>query len=454
MARACCRFSAAVRWTAALAILAWAASSPAPAAWAGDPAAPASQANQAAQAPQAPQERRLDQFLFRERPFVFQTLWRTGLIATGGGDLGEILTVASRIKDGDTGSWHAAWNGMARLLRARADGYREAGLPVSAMQAYFRATNAFRAAGVFEYGNELGKAAWQEGRDTFLQAAALSGGRIRPVRIPYEGTTLPGYLVTPEGGEGKRPLFLLQTGLDGTAEDLYLLLGTQIVKRGYVCLIFEGPGQGEMIAKQGLPLRNDWEKVVTPVVDYAVALPEVDPDRMAIFGPSMSVPRALAFEKRIRWGIANGGVWSIRDGSLKLLTGEMRALLDDPSQAAAFDALVTREMGQRLALRHAMNQRLWIFKAATPAELFRTLVPYTLEGLAERIEAEMLVVNSNADDINDSQPQARRLLDALTSRKTFLEFDDSQGAQSHCQVGAPLVSAEGMLNWLDARAKP
>lgn len=67
-------------------------------------------------------------------------------------------------------------------------------------------------------------------------------GRIEHVRIPYEGTTLPGYLVTPGNSRKKGPLLLIQAGLDGTAEDLCFILAAQAVKRSYACLIFEGPG--------------------------------------------------------------------------------------------------------------------------------------------------------------------------------------------------------------------
>ncbi|MEF3698067.1 alpha/beta hydrolase family protein [Desulfolutivibrio sp.] len=442
-----------------LVFLAWTMAPPALASSGSDspPAADAPQQDGAGERTASPRddgERYLDKFLFHERTFLFQTLWRAGLIATGGGDLGEILTVASQIKDGDTESWHLAWNGMAVKLRANADAYFASGHTQSAMQAYFRATNAFRAAGVYEYGDERGVLAWQAGRDTFMKAAALSQGRIQPVRIPYEQTTLPGYLVTPDNSRKKRPLFLLQTGLDGTAEDLYFLLGAEAVKRGYNCLIFEGPGQGEMIIKQGLPFRPDWEKVVTPVVDFAMTLPGVDAGRMAIFGPSMSVPRALAFEKRIKWGIADGGVWSVYEGTLKQLPEAVRKIVDSPAQAATVDALVAQEMGRSLGFRHAINQRLWIFKAGSPSDLFRKLKPYTVADTVGKIEAEMLVVNSSADKINDSFAQAKQFYNALVSKKTYLELDASQGAQSHCQVGAPLVASENMFNWLDERAKP
>lgn len=399
-------------------------------------------------------ERALEKFLFYDPAFVFQSLWRMGMIASGGGELGEALTVASRIKDGDTESWRLAWSDMGRLLCAKADAFAAAGHEQSAMEVYLRATAAFRAAGVFHYGGAQGVAAWQEGREAFLKAAALSKGRIRPVRIPYEQTTLPGYLVTPEGANVKRPLFLLQMGLDGSAEDLYFILAAQAVKRGYACLLFEGPGHGEMIVKQGLPFRPDWEKVVTPVVDFAVAQPEADAERLAIIGYSMAVPRALAFEKRIKWGVANGGVWSVYDGTLKQLPEAVRALADSPDQTGAVDALVAREMEKRLVVRHAVNHRLWVFGAKTPSELFRMLRPYTVADVVGRIEADMLVINSSADTINDSYVQAKQFYDALTSKKTYLEFDASQGAQFHCQVGTNLIPSEYILNWLDERAKP
>jgi dipeptidyl aminopeptidase/acylaminoacyl peptidase len=60
--------------------------------------------------------------------------------------------------------------------------------------------------------------------------------------------------------------------------------------------------------------KPDWEKVVTPVVNFASEQPGVDPDRMALLGISMGgylAPRALAFEHRLKAGVANGGVWSM-----------------------------------------------------------------------------------------------------------------------------------------------
>ena len=83
-------------------------------------------------------ERALDKYLFNDQAFVFQNLWRGSQIAAGGGDLGEILTVASQVKDFDKQSWYTAWKGMADKVRASAEAAAAAGREVSAMQKFFR----------------------------------------------------------------------------------------------------------------------------------------------------------------------------------------------------------------------------------------------------------------------------------------------------------------------------
>ena len=56
--------------------------------------------------------------------------------------------------------------------------------------------------------------------------------------------------------------------------------------RGYHCLSFNGPGQGDSLWVRKLYFRPDWEKVITPVVDYALRRREVDPMRIALIGVS------------------------------------------------------------------------------------------------------------------------------------------------------------------------
>jgi len=91
---------------------------------------------------------------------------------------------------------------------------------------------------------------------------------VEQVLIPYEMTALPGYFYRPNDSEKPRPTLLVHGGYDSIGEELYLLVAAAAIQRKYNCLIFEGPGQGALIREQHLPFRPDWERVVTPVVDY------------------------------------------------------------------------------------------------------------------------------------------------------------------------------------------
>ena len=139
--------------------------------------------------------------------------------------------------------------------------------------------------------------------------------RAEAVAIPYEGTTLPGYFMSPASDGKPRKTLIAQTGFDGTGEEMFYSIGRSALERGYNFIIFEGPGQGGALRAQGLYFRQDWENVVSPVVDFALKRKEVDHKRLALLGESMGgylVPRAAAFEHRLAAIVANPGSVSLR----------------------------------------------------------------------------------------------------------------------------------------------
>ena len=87
-------------------------------------------------------------------------------------------------------------------------------------------------------------------------------------------------------------------------------MGVAALRRGYHVLLHDGPGQGRPLIDEGLPLRHDWEKVVTPVVDAALAIDVVDPDRIVYESCSLGgyfAPRVAAYEHRIAAAVADPG---------------------------------------------------------------------------------------------------------------------------------------------------
>ena len=109
----------------------------------------------------------------------------------------------------------------------------------------------------------------------------------------------PGYLYAPPAG-GRQATLIMHGGFDGWAEELHHCGALAAQERGYTVITFDGPGQGRP-CYEGLVFRPDWESVVSPVIDWAAARPEVDPGRIALFGLSMGgglAPRAAARRPR------------------------------------------------------------------------------------------------------------------------------------------------------------
>jgi dipeptidyl aminopeptidase/acylaminoacyl peptidase len=395
--------------------------------------------------------------VFKDPDYSYQTLRVIGTAPSGGADIGEVLATAGRITEGDDESWDREWLKTAQRVAKLAEDYSAAGHAVSAKEAFLRASNYYRAAEFFLHSDvhdpriiEISR----ESRSCFLRFAALSGRPVvRPVRIPYEKTTLPGYLILPDASRTKRPLLIITTGFDGTAEELYFE-ALPAMERGYDCLVFEGPGQGAVIREQNIPFRPDWEKVVTPVVDFAAAQPEVDPDRIALEGRSMGgylAPRAAAFEPRIKACIVDGGIYDFHEVSTARGGPEIEKILDDAQASQKMDKTILEKMATNTRLRWVFNDGMWKFGVRTPSEWMRSTRPYRLRDVVDRIKCPMLVVDSQGD--KDAPGQSRKLFEALSGPKQMILFGGEEGAEEHCQAGALALSRESILNWLDDALK-
>jgi len=288
---------------------------------------------------------------------------------------------------------------------------------------------------------------WRKSKESFLRALRYMPN-ITPITIPYEKTTLPGYFVKGKTHLKRPPLLIIHTGFDGTGEELYFEIAHFAAKRGYNCLIFEGPGQGAVIRLQNIPFRYDWEKVVTPVVDYAITRNDVDSNKIALIGISMGgylAPRAVAFEHRIKACIADGGIFDFSEDRYKSMPKELIELLK--TDKAKFNEYIGEVMEKDVTARWFFNNGMMVFDVDTPADVMLTIRKYTLKDVVQYIKADMLIINSESD--YTLKGQAKKLYDNLKSPKDFYLFTKDQSAQAHCQMGAIAISNEVIFNWLN-----
>ena len=300
--------------------------------------------------------------------------------APQGAQIGEAWTIAAQIRVGDAASWYKAWSSYADRLYDLAVESHAAGHRVSARNAFLRASNYYRTAYIFMFALPIDPRvieAYEKQTDSFQKAAALFEQPIEVLKIPYENTTLPGYFIKPDGSNTARKTFLCTGGYDGTCEELFFSTAGGALERGYNVLIFDGPGQGGALVMQELPMRADWENVVTPVVDYLLTRPDVDSAHIALYGGSFGgylAPRAAAFEHRLVACIADAALFDPAALSNKMFPPEIASALAS-NDVAVLEPFFNK-LQENTTQRFILGRGMWVHGATTPWEYFKMFQAY------------------------------------------------------------------------------
>ncbi len=238
--------------------------------------------------------------------------WYVRLLANGISyfDASEVIPRVTSWRE-----WCRLWIERAALREREAEEMAAAGRERSAAEAFARAALAYHFA-QFVYHEDAALKREAQEKKVACYTRALPG--LRPpgerVEIPFEGGTLPGILRIPThaGREAGVPVVILIAGLDSTKEEFYTL-EAGFHSRGLATLSFDGPAQGE---RADLPLRPDFEIVVSSVVDFICGDSRFDAGRIGALGVSTGgyyAPRAHAREHRLRATVGVAGFYDLAD---------------------------------------------------------------------------------------------------------------------------------------------
>ena len=372
----------------------------------------------------------------------------------GGADFGECMVTMQNMPPGDVAGWYREWTATADRVAAIGDACAAAGHVVSAREAYLRASNYYRTSYLMLYGApptpELVRAFERESV-TFREFASRATPPLEPVEIPYEGTTLPGFFCRSPYAKGRGRTLIATNGYDSTVHEMYFGFAVAASRRGYHSLLFDGPGQGRALIKQGLSMRPDWENVVRPVVDYVLTRPEVDPTRLALAGWSFGgylALRGAGGEPRLRACIADPGftgLWDMMKAMFARLPPE--ALANPRGADPALFAPYMAHIESSPALRWKVVQRgFWVHGVNSLAEYLAIARQFDNREALKSIRCPTFLAWEENDPTAGS---AVEVYNALAGSKILARFLASEGAGDHCEMTARALFHQRMFDWLD-----
>ncbi|MFD7612725.1 alpha/beta hydrolase family protein [Streptomyces sp. NPDC059828] len=398
--------------------------------------------------------------LFRDPAYNFNGLLALGGAGFGAGEVGEVLTAVNAINKAGLSA-----QTYVETFKKLGDQLEKApqGSKADAQTTRFRALRAaqyygqalFFVLGSDDPGSE--EQLYQAGRDAW--DTFCKGCEPPPVtaNVPYQKTPLPVWFFRPDTADERRPTVILTNGSDGQNVDMWTYGVSAALDRGWNALVYDGPGQGQMLFVDEVVFSPTWEKVVTPLVDWLVARPDVDPDKIALTGLSMGgdlAPRAAAFEERIAALVAMPGClepWLGFPPQLREILTPSKEETNNiwnkevvpelPPDTAA--TIKKRFEPFSIPAMLAARQGKMFTDFYTPATRVEAL---TITGIVGRIKAPTLVLDYDDEQFYPGQP--REMYEKLTSPKDYVKLTRAQGAQLHCSPMAPQTHCEVVFDWL------
>jgi pimeloyl-ACP methyl ester carboxylesterase len=386
--------------------------------------------------------------------FHFQILNTLGGAKYSGADISPVLDAAHSIEPGNFTSFSDAFYNLAYTTKAAAMDAENSYSSINVRDTWFAASTYFRSADFYLHGNwsdPLINELWNEQLFAFDKAIAALPIPGKRLQIPSDNFTVEAIWYSASTEASRRPTLILGNGYDGSQEDLYHTIVVPALARGWNCVTYEGPGQPLVRRRQNLGFIYDWERVVTPVVDYVLESQAsvVDPSRLVLFGFSFGgylAARAAAFEPRLSAVMLDGGIFDTYESFSSQLPPAGLEILESGNKTA-FDALASSladAPNAPTALKWGIEQGLWSFKTKSAYDFMQTTKLYNLKDVIHKIPIPVWTADAEFEDFFVNQ--SMKVKEALGDQATYHRFEGAAGY--HCQVGAFQELNRVMFSWL------
>jgi dienelactone hydrolase len=354
----------------------------------------------------------------------------------GGAEISEVDRIGRALRDkvGDDEAWFDEWVKGADLRMHAARAAEAKGHKLTA------ASNYLRACFYYQIGDhsrqpkdDLAMAAYKKSLDCFRKFAALTDRpRIEVVELPSKHGSFAAYFIHAENTTGKRSPCVVRFGGFDTQKEIQYLRGVpDLVRRGFSCLLVDGPGQGEAIRFRGMHMRHDFDVAGSAALDYLETRDDVDMKRVAILAMSLGgyyAPRCAAMDKRYSACIAWGAIWDYHQTWVKRIAQLKEAALPVPAE-----------------------HLLWACGVETYDEALKKLEGFKSGDVAHKVTVPFLLMHG-AEDAQVSTADAEKLFNAIAATdKTLRVFTADEGGAQHCQRDYLTLACDTVADWLEDR---
>lgn len=278
-------------------------------------------------------------------------------------------------------------------------------------------------------------------------ADLFQSGILKKDSVPFGSAHLPVLFTKPEP-EKYVDTILLHGGYDSYMEEFVPMM-LYLRENGFAVYLFEGPGQGGALRKEGLTFIPEWEKPVKAILDFYKL------DDVTIIGLSlgaMLAPRAAAFEKRIKRVIA----WSLVPNLFDLLIYDMpksfqdvvRLLMKNEDEDI-LNLLMTSLMKKDPLIEWAINHGMHNMGVHTPYQYLRKINQFQYMDVIEKITQDYLLISAEKDHFIPLEFY-KPIIDGLTNVKslTYRLFTEKESAENHCNAGNAKLVLDTIIAWV------
>ncbi|MBS1894608.1 MAG: alpha/beta hydrolase [Actinobacteria bacterium] len=336
------------------------------------------------------------------------------------GELGydptDFNRVLSRVKAG--AMFPKAAGEVGEEIERKAIWYGNQSLDHAARDLYLRAALLY---GQAQYSFDPGdprKDAFRAGVNRAVeQITRLTPTTIERLELPFEGKSLYGLLFLPATTE-PAPLVILLGGMDMYKEEWIKTALDHYVARGYAVLAPDGPGQGETLGGDLRVSLDNFERAIGIFIDAVEDRPEIDAERIGL------------------WGVSMGSYWGLRTGAV-----EPRLKAVGTAMGCYGDMRIIFERAQPSFKRNFMNMSGYTDEDAFDREVAAKM---GVDALVEKIEVPVLMQYGEFDELSTVDATVD-LYDKINAPKRLMIFEQEFHALGG--VGAELIG--GAASWLD-----